>query len=38
MLIRDFERSTPVTMAEIENRSYAFELAVRFARLLAPVL
>jgi cardiolipin synthase len=38
MLIRDFERSTPVSMAEIENRSYAFQLAVRFARLLAPVL
>lgn len=38
MLRRDFEGSKPVTMAEIDGRSYAFRLAVRLSRLLAPVL
>jgi cardiolipin synthase len=38
MLERDFADAKPVTMAEVDGRSAAFRLAVRFARLLAPVL
>lgn len=38
MLRRDFTGSKPVSLAEIDGRSYPFRLAVRLARLLSPVL
>ena len=38
MLENDFSRSRPVTMEEYSERSFFFKLAVRSARLLAPIL
>ncbi len=38
MLEADFARSHPLLMSEIDNRSFAFKVIVRIARLLAPVL
>jgi len=38
MLVEDFSRSRPVTMEEYSRRSFFFKLAVRSARLLAPIL
>ena len=38
MLSHDFARSQPVTMDDYFRRSFLFKLAVRFARLLAPIL
>ncbi len=38
MLLRDLEGAKPVTLAEIDGRGFPFRLAVRVARLLAPVL
>jgi cardiolipin synthase len=38
MLTNDFSRSRPVTMEEYSQRSFFFKLAVRSARLLAPIL
>ena len=38
MLEADFARCKPLFMAEIEERSALFKLAVQFARLLAPAL
>jgi cardiolipin synthase len=38
MLSSDFARSQPVTMEEYSRRPFLFKLAVRSARLLAPIL
>jgi cardiolipin synthase len=38
MLLTDFDRSQRVTLADLEQRPLWFKLAVRFSRLLAPVL
>ena len=38
MLENDFSNCAAVTMAEYSERSFFFKLAVRFARLLAPIL
>ena len=38
MLENDFARSSPVAMDEYSKRSFFFKLAVRSARLLAPIL
>jgi cardiolipin synthase len=38
MLSNDFTRSQPATMDDYNRRSFLFKLAVRFARLLAPIL
>jgi len=38
MLSTDFARSRPVTLEDYTRRSFFFRLAVRFARLLAPIL
>jgi len=38
MLADDFSRSRPVTMADYTRKSFFFKLAVRSARLLAPIL
>lgn len=38
MLSQDFAQSKPVTMAEIDDRSMIFRVAVKFARLLSPIL
>jgi cardiolipin synthase len=38
MLEADFARSRPLLMSEINDRSFAFKVIVRIARLLAPVL
>jgi cardiolipin synthase len=38
MLSDDFSRSRPVTMADYTQKSFFFKLAVRSARLLAPIL
>ena len=38
MLENDFAHSSPVAMDEYSNRSFFFKLAVRSARLLAPIL
>jgi cardiolipin synthase len=38
MLSNDFSRSRPVTMEDYAQRSFFFKLAVRSARLLAPIL
>jgi cardiolipin synthase len=38
MLEADFARSRPLLMSEIDDRSFAFKVIVRIARLLAPVL
>jgi len=38
MLEDDFTRATPITRADFDERSYAFRVAARATRLLAPVL
>jgi cardiolipin synthase len=38
MLSADFSRSRPVTMEDYYSKSFFFKLAVRSARLLAPIL
>jgi len=38
MLTNDFSRSRPATMEDYSERSFFFKLAVRSARLLAPIL
>jgi len=38
MLSDDFSRSRPVTMEDYTQKSFFFKLAVRSARLLAPIL
>jgi cardiolipin synthase len=38
MLEHDFARSTRVTVADLQARSFGFRLAVRVARLFAPIL
>jgi cardiolipin synthase len=38
MLTADFARSRPVTIEDYTNKSFFFKLAVRSARLLAPIL
>ena len=38
MLSTDFARSRPVTLEDYTRRSFFVRLAVRFARLLAPIL
>jgi len=38
MLLNDFSQSRPVDLSEFTQKSFLFRLAVRFARLLAPVL
>ena len=38
MLEADFDRSRPVVRNDFERRSFFFKLAVKFSRLLAPIL
>jgi len=38
MLSNDFDRSQPATMDDYTHRPFLFKLAVRSARLLAPIL
>ncbi|MEM9997599.1 MAG: phospholipase D-like domain-containing protein, partial [Bacteroidota bacterium] len=38
MLARDFARSTPLTLADYQAKSFPFRLAVRATQLIAPVL
>ncbi len=38
MLSADFSRSRPVAMEDYTSKSFFFKLAVRSARLLAPIL
>jgi hypothetical protein len=38
MLTADFSRSRPVTIEDYTRKSFFFKLAVRSARLLAPIL